>query len=87
MTRVLLALRGVKGPILLVIVLACSGSSMAARPDRAQAAMLALRHYALSACLAQAFPAIRDEARAAQGAYLEFGTHPAQASRLGSRRH
>ena len=40
--------------------------------------MLALRHYALSACLAQAFPAIRDEARAAQGAYLEFGTHPAE---------
>ena len=40
--------------------------------------MPALRHYALSACLAQAFPAIRDEARAAQGAYLEFDGHPAE---------
>ncbi len=50
------------------------GNAVAA-PDRSSEAILFLRHYALSACLAQAFPAIRDEALAAQGAYLEFGSH------------
>ena len=38
-----------------------------------------MRHYALSACLAEAFPAIRDEAAAAESAYLEFGDHPLEA--------
>ncbi len=49
-----------------------------AQPASGQASITALRHDALSACVAQAFPAIRDEARAAQGAYLEFGSHPAE---------
>ncbi len=54
------------------------GGAAAVKPDPFQAAILDLRHYALSACLAQAFPAIRDEAQAAEGAYLEFGSHPAE---------
>ena len=61
----------------LAVTLWSAGSTIAvaARPEKSRAAVLALRHYALSACLSQAFPAIRDEAQAAQGAYLEFGSH------------
>ena len=61
-----------------VLMLGVGGTVAAAQFAPKQAAILALRHYALSACLAQAFPAIADEARAAQGAYLEFGSHPAE---------
>ena len=61
-----------------LVILLLSAATAAARPEPAQTAMLDLRHFALSACLAQAFPAIRGEALAAQGAYLELGSHPAE---------
>ena len=41
--------------------------------------LLLLRHYALSACLAQAFPAIAGEAVAAQDVYLQAGSHSPEA--------
>lgn len=46
---------------------------------RQDAAILVFRHYALSSCLRQAFPAIADETDAAKDAYIQFGSHPAEA--------
>ena len=69
---------GVRAWLGATLMLLFGGTTAVAQPASKQASILALRHYALSACLAQAFPAISDEARAAQGAYLEFGSHPAE---------
>lgn len=63
------------------LALCWSGDAVVARPDPARDAIPLLRHHALSACLAQAFPAMADEARAAESAYLEFGSHPAETYR------
>ena len=41
--------------------------------------ILKLRHYALSSCLRQAFPSIAYEADAAKDAFLQNGSHPAEA--------
>ena len=54
------------------------GIASAARVQASATAATLLRHYALSACLAQAFPAIRDEALASQDAALQSGSHPAE---------
>ena len=51
----------------------------ARHPIRQEQATLALRNYALSSCLRQAFPAIADEADAAKDFYLQNGVHPAEA--------
>ena len=66
----------------LALVSAVQAPGVAARarhPTRQEQAALALRNYALSSCLRQAFPAIADEADAAKDFYLQNGTHPAEA--------
>ncbi len=50
----------------------------AKHPSRQEQAFAALRDYALSSCLRQAFPAIADEADAAKDFYLQNGTHSAE---------
>lgn len=68
---------------LAVALLCCFPTQGIAAPARngtkQDRAILALRHYALSSCLRQAFPAIADEADAAKDAYLQNGIHPAEA--------
>lgn len=54
-------------------------SAPARHGAKQERATLALRHYALSSCLRQAFPEIADEADAAKDGYLQNGSHPAEA--------
>lgn len=77
------ASRRVGPSCLVVMLLSClwaQGTEALARPaTKQEIAILALRHYALSSCLRQGFPAIADEADAAKDAYLQNGIHPAEA--------
>ena len=66
-----------------MMLLSCLGApateALARQATKQEIATLALRHYALSSCLRQGFPAIADEADAAKDAYLQNGNHPAEA--------
>ena len=65
---------------LLCCVLPAPGMGAPARHEIKQDnATLELRHYALSSCLRQAFPAIADEAAAAMDTFLQNGSHTAEA--------
>ena len=71
-------------PVCLALALLCClqtrGIAAPARHATKEAtAILALRDYALSLCLRQAFPAMADEADAAKDFYLQNGTHPSEA--------
>ncbi len=60
-------------------ILCTTGTMAIAQPTSRRASITALRHDALSACLAQASPAISDEARAES--HHERGRYPAVKAR------
>ena len=64
---------------IIVAGLLLSATLANARDPSSQDAKTLFRHFALSACIQLGFPEIAKEAGAAAGAYVQFGSHPAEA--------
>ncbi len=66
-------------PLALCILFAAASDPSSAQSVFTDPPRVLFRHYALSACLGEAFPDLRAEADAAAGGFVQYGAGPAEA--------